>query len=112
MHRERRLHVGEGRDDDPPDALGGVERQDAFVALDQPPHHVGLARGAEGGAGFLRLLHRDQAVDDLAALHQQAVHGLVDAVDLAPQIGERGRSWSGAVSPWHGRTKRYKHLSA
>ena len=27
--RERRLHIGEGRDDDAPDALGGVERQDA-----------------------------------------------------------------------------------
>ena len=34
------------------------------------------------------LLHRDQAVDDPAALHQQPVHRLVDAVDLAPQIGE------------------------
>ena len=34
-------------------------------------------------------LTRDEAVDDLAALHQQAVHRLVDAVDLAPQIGER-----------------------
>ena len=50
MHRERRLHIGEGRDDDAPDALDGVERQDAVVALDQPAHHVGLARRAEGGA--------------------------------------------------------------
>ena len=60
------------------------------MALDQAAHHLGLARRTEGGAGFLRLLHRDQAVDDVAALHQEAVHGLVDAVDLAPQIGERG----------------------
>ena len=89
VDRERRLHKGEGRDDDAPDALGGIERQDAFVAIDQAAHHVGLARGAEGGAGFLRLLDRDQPVDDLAALHQEAVHGLVDAVDVAPQIGER-----------------------
>ncbi len=59
------------------------------MALDQPAHHVGLARRAEGGAGFLRLLHRDQAVDDLAALDQERVHRLVDAIDLAPQIGER-----------------------
>ena len=53
MHRERRLHVGEGRDDDPPDALRGVERQDAAMALDQPAHHVGLARGPERRAGLL-----------------------------------------------------------
>ena len=33
MHRERRLHIGEGRDDDAPDALDGVERQDAAMAL-------------------------------------------------------------------------------
>ena len=37
------------------------------------------------------LLGRDQPVDDLAALHQQAVHRLVDAVDLLAQFGERGR---------------------
>ena len=106
MHRERRLHIGEGRDDDAPDALGGVERQDAVVALDQPAHHVGLARGPERRAGLLRLLHRDQPVDDVAALHQQPVHGLVDAVDLAAQVGERrgvgiGLFGHGYVS-WHG----------
>ena len=64
----------------------GIERQDAFMAIDQPPHHVGLARGAEGGALLLRLLDLDQAIDDLAALDQEPVHRLVDAVDLAPQI--------------------------
>ena len=48
MHREWRLHVGEGRDDDAPDALGGIQRQDAVMALHQPPHHVGLAGGPEG----------------------------------------------------------------
>ena len=37
------------------------------------------------------LLDRDQAVDDLAALHQEPVHRLVDAVDLLAQIGQRGR---------------------
>ena len=73
------------------------------MALDQPAHHVGLARRPERGAGFLRLLDRDQAVDDLAALHQQAVHGLVDAVDLVAQIGERGRVVGRLVSgmAWH-----------
>ena len=61
------------------------------MALHQPPHHVGLARRPERRAGFLRLLDRDQAVDDLAALHQEPVHGLVDAVDLLAEIAEGGR---------------------
>ncbi len=60
------------------------------MALGERPHHRRLAPGPEGGAGFRRLLDRDQAVDDLAALHQQAMHRLVDAVDLLPQLGERG----------------------
>ena len=73
MHRERRLDIGEGGDDDAPDALDGIERQDAFVPLDQPPHHLGLARRAEGGAAvFCAALDRDQPVDDLAALDQAA----------------------------------------
>ena len=91
MDRKRRLHIGEGRDDDAPDALDGVERQDAAVTLHQPAHHVGLARRAERRADLLGLLHRDQAVDDVAARHQQAVHLLVDGVDLFAQHLERGR---------------------
>ena len=98
MHRERRLHVGEGRDDDAPDALDGVERQDAAMALDQPAHHVGLARRAERGADFLGLLHLDQPVDDVAARHQQAVDLLVDAcrsLCAAPRArAERGVAWT------------------
>ena len=90
VHGERRLHVGEGGDDDPPDALGGVERQAAVMALDETPHHVGLARRAERGAGFLGLLDRDQSFDDLAALDQERVHRLVDPIDLATQLGKRG----------------------
>src|SRR5215208_8538584 len=31
MNRERRLHISEGRDDNAPDALGGIEWQDALV---------------------------------------------------------------------------------
>ena len=42
------------------------------MALHQPAHHVGLARRAERRADFLGLLHRDQAIDDVAARHQQA----------------------------------------
>ena len=34
------------------------------------------------------LLDLDQTVDDLAALDQEAVHRLVDAVDLLAQIGQ------------------------
>ena len=89
MHRKRRLHVSEGRNNDAPDGLGGFQRQGAAMPLDQPPHHVGLARRAEGRAGLLGLLDRDQGVDDLAALEQKRMHGLIDAVDLAPQIGKR-----------------------
>ncbi len=88
MHGERRLHIGESRYDDPPDALDRVERQVAVMTLDEPAHHVGLAGGAESGAGFLGLFDRDQPVDDLAALDQQAVHLFVDAIDLDPQIGK------------------------
>ena len=84
MHRKRRLHIGESRNDHAPDALGGIKRQIAVMAPNEPAHHVGLTRGAEGGTGFLRLLDRDQMVDDLAALDQELVHRLVDAIDLAP----------------------------
>ena len=101
MHRERRLDVGEGRDDDAPDALDGVERQDAAMALDQLAHHVGLARRAERRADLLGLLHLDQAVDDVAARHQQAMDLLVDRVDLLAQF-LRARAGPGGVGhvPW------------
>ena len=61
------------------------------MALDQAPHHVGLARRAECRADLLGLLHLDQAVDDVAALHQQAMHAFIDRVDLLAQLGERRR---------------------
>ena len=80
------------------------------MALDEAAHHVGLARGAECRAGLRGLLRRDQRVDDVAALHQQAVHRLVDAVDVAAQVGEGGRgfgrvSHDGAVLIWAIRAK-------
>ena len=62
--------------------------QKPLVALGQRPHHRGLAAGPEGGAGFGGLLHGDQPVDDRAALHEEPVHRLVDAVDLLAQIGK------------------------
>ena len=69
------------------------------MALDQPPHHVGLARRAERRADFLGLLHLDQPVDDVAARHQQAVNLLVDRVDLLAQFLQRGwrRGWRWTV---------------
>jgi hypothetical protein len=60
------------------------------VPLHQPPHHVGLACGPKRRAGFLRTLAGDQAIDDLAALHQEAMHGFIDAVDLLAEFAERG----------------------
>jgi hypothetical protein len=91
MDRERRLDVSESGDDDAPDAFHGVERQQAAMALHQPAHHVGLTGRAERRADLLRLLHRNQAVDDVAPLHQEAVDLLVDRVDLLTQILQRRR---------------------
>ncbi len=95
MHGERRLDIGEGRDDDAPDAFDRIERQDAAMALHEVAHHVGLACRPECRADLLGLLHLDQAVDDVAAGHQQAVHLRVDRVDLLAQFLQR---W------WRGRT--------
>ena len=49
------------------------------------------------------LLDRDQPVDDLAALHQKAVHRLVDAVDFLAQLAKVGRRLWACLS-W-----RYRH---
>ena len=91
VHAERRLHIGEGRDDHPPDALGGIEWQDAVVALDQAPHHLGLARRTEGGARLGDAFDLDQPGNDLAPLHEQPVHLAIDAVDIGAQLGKRGQ---------------------
>ena len=90
MDRERRLDVGEGRDDDAPDPLHCIEGEQALVALGDHPHHRGLAAGPEGGAGGRGLLDGDQPVDDPAALHQEVVHRRIDAVDVGPEGGEVG----------------------
>ena len=95
MDRVISLHEGEGRDDDAPDALDRVERQQPLMAQRQALHHVGLATRAEGRPRNLRLLDRDQRLDDGGALHQEAVHGSVDAIDLAAQIGKGRRSGFG-----------------
>ena len=94
MHRERRLHIGEGGDDDPPDAFGGVERQDAVMALrpggaSSPPRAPG-GRRSRISCASLTAISRSMISP---RSHQQAVHGLVDAVDLLAQVGERGGLW-------------------
>ncbi len=61
------------------------------MALNEPTHHVGLARRAERRAGLGGFLRRDQPVDDVAPLHQEAMHAFIDAVDLAAQVGKGGR---------------------
>jgi hypothetical protein len=68
-----------------------------MMTLDQPPHHVGLARRTKSRADLLGLLHLDQAIDDVAARHQQPVNLLVDRVDLFAQQRQRGRGggWFG-----------------
>ena len=65
------------------------------MTLDDLAHHGGLARRAECGADLLGLLDLDQAVDDVAALHEEAMHALVDRIDLLAQFLKR---W------WRGRT--------
>ena len=90
MHRKRRLDIGEGGDDDAPDALGGVEGQLALVALGQTRHHFGLAAGPEGRTAALVLLDLDQRIDDAAALHQEFMHGKIDAIDIVAQRAEFG----------------------
>ena len=91
MDREGSLDIGERRNDDPPDAFRRIERKDAVVAIDEAPHHLGFPCGSKRRTGLLRLLNFDEPVDDLAALHQEAMHLLIDAVDLAAQFGKRGR---------------------
>ena len=53
--------------------------------------------GRNAEPDFGGLLRRDQPVDDVAALHQQRDACLIDAVDLAAQVGKRGRGL-GSVS--------------
>ena len=61
------------------------------MPLHQAPHHVGLTGRAKRGAGLGGFFRRDQCVDDVAPLHQEAMHAFIDAVDLAAQVGQRGR---------------------
>ena len=84
-----RLHPGEGGDDDPPDALHRLQRQQAFVTERHGAHHGGLAPRAEGRAAALFFLDGDQRVDDAAALDQQLVHGRIDPVDVDAQAGQQ-----------------------
>ena len=71
-----------------PDMLDRRERQPAAMALDEAAHHIGLTARPERRAGLAGALDAHEGVDDTAALDEQAVHGIVDAVDLAAQIVE------------------------
>ena len=62
------------------------------MALDQPSHHVGFARRAKRRTHFLGLFDLDQPIDDVAARHQEAVHLLVDRIDLLAQLLQRRRT--------------------
>src|SRR5271165_7251968 len=88
MHAVRRLHIGEGRDDDPPDALDRVQRQQPAVPLHDRPHHRRLASRSERRAATLLRLDLDQLINDPPALDQELVHRRVDSVDLAAQVGQ------------------------
>ena len=45
--------------------------------------------GRKAEPDLQRLLHFDQTIDDLAALHQQVMHRLIKAIYLLPQSWER-----------------------
>jgi hypothetical protein len=62
------------------------------MALHELPHHAGFARRAERRADFLGLLHLNQAIDDVAARHQEAVNLGVDGIDFLAQLLQGGRS--------------------
>ena len=68
-----------------------------MVAFDEPPHHVGFAAWPEGRSAALLGFDMDKAIDDLAALHQEAVHRGIDTVDLLAKIGQGlpGRGFTG-----------------
>jgi hypothetical protein len=62
------------------------------VALHEATHHLRFSRRPERGTGFLGLLRFDQAVDDLAALNEQVVHCLIEAIDLPSELN-KGRNF-------------------
>ena len=61
------------------------------MTLHQPAHHVGLACWPECRADFLRLLHRDQTIDDVATLHQGVGRALIAAVAERARAGGASR---------------------
>ncbi|MEQ9691934.1 MAG: hypothetical protein RLO48_19635 [Bauldia litoralis] len=90
---EGRLHPGEGGDDLAPEMLDRRHRQRALMRGDQPAHHRGFAAGPEGVARLAGSLDPDQRVDHGAALDEQAMHIVIDCVDLLAE-GRPGLSVS------------------
>ena len=89
MHGIIRLYISERRDDNAPDALDRVERQQTAMALGDGAHHRSFAGRTKGRAAALARLDGDQPVNDPPALHQQFMHRRVDTVDIDAKIGKR-----------------------
>ena len=62
-------------------------------SIASPAIHVeDRAHEADHPSSLVAKFGMDQPVDDVAARHQQAMHLLVDRIDLLAQLGQRGRS--------------------
>lgn len=90
MDAERRLHISKCGNDDAPDILGRIERQNATVPGSQPAHHIRLASRPERLTGRACALDSNERVDDLTALDQQTMHLGIDTVDVLPQVRQPG----------------------
>src|SRR5579883_1502742 len=86
MNAVVRLNEGERRDDDAPNALDRVKRQEPMMAGDEAAHHISLPAGPESRTAALTRLRLDQAVNYLPALDQEPVHDGVYTVDLGSEI--------------------------
>ena len=98
-----RLDIGESRNDHPPDAFDGIERQTTPMPLDDRAHHRGFPRGTKRRTPSLTGLDLDQLVNDAPSLDEELVHLRVDAIDLDSEIGEsRLRRLGHGPSPFEG----------
>src|SRR5262249_13129835 len=75
--------------------LGGVERQDSFVAVGQPSPPFPPARPAGSGACFLRLPCGKETIGDLRPPHPQSARPPLDAGEFSAPMRLRGRFRSG-----------------
>ena len=82
--------------------------------MHEAAHHVGLAVGAESGAGLARALDLDQLGDDARAVDQKPVHGLVDRIDAVADCpaADRAPACPFALASSHVRFERPRALAA